>query len=390
MVMLMNLNSATIKKIMLLIVFAAIIFWLGQYINLVFQILFNILKILTPLILGFAIAFILNVFMKVIESFWDRIFRNAGKINKKLKRPLSLLITFLIIGIFLFILLFMIVPEISNSIAKIVKMLPTYMDHLEANITTFMKNSGLTFVNFPDLEIDWGRITTTIGNFLSEGGKSFFNTTLDVTSSIFSVFVNLILGIVFSIYMLLQKEKLNNQFKRVMNAFLPSEIIKHVLNVGIIANHVFTRFVKGQFLEAVIIGILCFIGMSILRLPYAVMISALVGFTALIPIVGAFIGTAIGALLILLVNPIQALWFIIFIIVLQQLEGNLIYPRVVGKSIGLPGIWVLAAVTIGGSIGGILGMLLSVPICSIVYTLFRNEVIYRIKKKNGDKLKDNF
>ncbi|MDL2211567.1 AI-2E family transporter [Erysipelotrichaceae bacterium OttesenSCG-928-M19] len=381
----MELNTKNMKKIMLLILFTIAVFWCGQYFLKISNFIFYFLGLFTPLFLGFAIAFVLNVFMKGIEKIWDRFFTKQNNILVKIKRPISVAITFILVIAILNILLFMVVPEISRSISSIVEMLPTYMLELEKNIIHLIDKYQINFINLPELEIDWDKLTSTIGNFLSEGGKSFFSTTINITSSIFSGVVSFVLGLVFSIYMLLQKEKLSMQFKKILYAFLPIKAVKEILNVGEIANRVFSNFVTGQMLEAIIFGVLCFIGMSILGLPYSVMISTLVGFTALIPIVGAFIGTGIGAFLILLINPMQALWFVIFIIILQQIEGNLIYPRVVGQSVGLPGIWVLTAVTIGGSIGGILGMLLSVPICSILYIILKNTVNYQLEKK---KIKD--
>ena len=192
--------------------------------------------------------------------------------------------------------------------------------------------------------------------------------------------VDIVLGIVFAIYLLAQKENLGRQTKKSIRAIFGEERAKKIVDFSSLTNSVFTKFVTGQLTEACIIGVLCFIGMLIFGMPYAGIISILVGFTALIPIFGAFIGTGIGAFLILLENPLKAIWFVIFIIVLQQLEGNLIYPRVVGKSVGLPGIWVLAAVTIGGGLFGVMGMLFSVPICSVLYVMFREYVNRKSKE----------
>ena len=209
------------------------------------------------------------------------------------------------------------------------------------------------------------------------------DTTVNITTSIVAAMVDIVLGIVFAVYLLSQKEKLGKQAKKSTRAILGDERSKRFLDITSLANKVFTKFVTGQVTEACIIGVLCFIGMLIFRMPYAAIISVLVGFTALIPIFGAFIGTGIGAFLILLESPIKAIWFVLFIIVLQQLEGNLIYPRVVGKSVGLPPIWVLAAVTIGGGLFGIPGMLFGVPVCSVMYVLFKEFV----NKQNNQKVK---
>ena len=194
--------------------------------------------------------------------------------------------------------------------------------------------------------------------------------------------MNFVIAFAFSIYVLAQKETLKRQSLKVLRAVMKPEKLQKLLELLELSNRTFTNFITGQLTEAVIIGALCFVGMTIFGMPYAPAISVLVGFTALIPVFGAFIGTAVGAFLILLVKPIQALWFIVFIIVLQQFEGNLIYPKVVGKSVGLPGIWVLVAVTVGGSAMGVMGMLISVPVCSILYTVSRQAVNDRLKIKN--------
>ena len=212
-------------------------------------------------------------------------------------------------------------------------------------------------------------------------------TSLGVASTVAGTITSLVLGIVFAIYILLKKEDLRRQIKKVMRAYLPEKKEKKIIEISELSNKIFGNFITGQCLEAVIIGVLCFIGMLLLNIPYASTISVLVGFTALIPVFGAFIGTIVGAFLILMVSPTKAIIFIIFILILQQLEGNLIYPKVVGKSVGLPGIWVLVAVTIGASVYGILGMLISVPLCSILYSIIRTNVNDKIDQKNKKKVK---
>ena len=218
-------------------------------------------------------------------------------------------------------------------------------------------------------------------NFIIRGDSGLFSTTWGITSSILGIFINIALGMVFSIYILFQKETLGKQMRKLLHAFLSKDTAESILEVGALANDVFSNFIKGQFFEALIIGILCFIGMNILSLPYTMAISALVGFTALIPLIGAFIGTGIGVFLIIMVSPVKAFWFVIFIIVLQQIESNLIYPRVVGTSVGLPEIWVLLAVTVGAASFGILGILVAVPISSVLYSLLRRAVDRRLSEK---------
>ena len=216
---------------------------------------------------------------------------------------------------------------------------------------------------------------------LQNGAGNVLSTTVNVAASIFNGVVTAFLAIVFSFYLLTNKEKLGSQIKQLLYAVLKEEHADYIIRVGRMANKTFANFLSGQCVEAVILGSLFFVSMSILQFPYALMISVLIGFTALIPVFGAFIGCAVGAFLILLVSPIRAFWFIVLFLCLQQFEGNVIYPKVVGTSIGLPGIWVLAAVTIGGGVGGLVGVLLSVPVASVLYALLRRDVHKRLACK---------
>ena len=228
-----------------------------------------------------------------------------------------------------------------------------------------------------NIELDWNKITS----FIQNGATNVISSTFNAAASVVNGTINFFLGLIFAFYLLSQKEKLMVQTKRFLYAFFPEKKMDSILRVGSLANKTFSNFISGQCTEAVILGVLCFIGMSVFRFPYALMISVLVGFMSLIPIFGAFIGVAIGAFLILMVSPLKALWFVVFFIVLQQVEGNLIYPRVVGNSIGLPAIWVLVAVIVGGSAMGILGMILFIPLCSVLYALLREAVPKKLSEK---------
>ena len=204
---------------------------------------------------------------------------------------------------------------------------------------------------------------------------------LDTLSSVIGIVINLLIGIVFAIYLLLQKEKILIQTKRILNAYLSNDKVNKITDIAKLSNKVFSNFIGGQLTEAIILGLLCFLGMVILKIPYATIISVIITITALIPMVGALIGTGIGALFILVTQPFKTITFIIFIIILQQIEGNFIYPKVVGKTVGLPGIWVIVAITIGASLWGLIGMIISVPITSIIYSLINNNVNKRLKYK---------
>ena len=234
---------------------------------------------------------------------------------------------------------------------------------------------------------NFGRVIT---DYIKGNSKDVITVTTEVATSLIAIISKAVIAIVFAIYIIAQKETLKRQFNKLMSAYLKPRTVNRINKYASMANTTFSNFVTGQCLEALIFGSLCFLGMLILRLPYATTIAVLLGFTALIPVFGAFIGTFLGAFLILMISPIKAIIFVVFILVLQQIEGNLIYPKVVGKSVGLPGIWVLLSVTIGASVGGILGMLIATPLCSLLYILLRqavndrinsNKIVNRVKEK---------
>jgi len=367
----MKLNK---KDIRFLILYTVLLIFGFIYIKEIFSILRYIIKIFMPFIIGIMIAFVLNVLMEVIENKW---FEKLNW-NKNTKRGISLTLSILIVIGFFIILMLLIIPNLQDTIVIFANNIPDYLSNLKElllklNVSDNVINDIMdTLSNLGDSAKEY---------VLSNSGK-IIETTFGIASNVLNAFVNVFIGIVFAIYFLIDKEKISRQFSNIMKAYLPSKSCKKIEDIAKLSNRVFANFVSGQCLEAIIIGVLCFFGMIILRLPYAGAISVLVGFTALIPVFGAFIGTIVGAFLIFMVNPLQAVIFVIFIIVLQQLEGNLIYPHVVGKSVGLPGIWVLVAVTVGASINGILGMLLSVPLASIIYSILKTDVNLKLKKKN--------
>lgn len=372
------LNSKKqIKTVLLLITFAILLLVSLQNLKIILDIILFMLALFMPFILGICIAFVLNVLLKLIEEkVFAKLNKKKSKIWNKLKRPVSLVLTLLIVFGFLIFLLFLIIPELKNAVTIFIDNIPIYQE----KIVDLANKFNLPADTIQTIKEGWNNFWDSILGFFKNNSKDFIEVTLGVTTSIISGVANFILGIVFAIYILADKEKLIRQTKKVLYAFTPEKKIKKVLEIGTVSNRVFSKFITGQFTEAVIIGILCFIGMLILGLPYASTISVLVGFTALIPVFGAFIGTAIGAILIFVVDPLGALIFIIYIIILQQLEGNIIYPKVVGTSVGLPGIWVMLSVIIGGSLYGVVGMLISVPICSVLYVLLSKSVNSRLAK----------
>lgn len=367
----MELSKKTVKRILLIITFTVLLIWAIYNHKLLFKYIGELYSLISPFVIGLCIAYVVNVIMRPIERLWMKLLSKCkGKWVEKMKRPICLLLSILlVIGIILAVI-FIIMPELSDSVSSLVSMVPSYVSEVESWWEALALRLNKYGVELPQFSFD----TDKFIQILKDGGTAVLNTTLSATTSIVTAVINIVLALAFSIYVLAQKETLKRQSKKVLAKLMKPEKMQKLLDMLDLINRTFTNFITGQLTEAVIIGVLCFIGMSIFRMPYAPAISVLVGFTALIPVFGAFIGTAIGAFLILLVKPIQAVWFVVFIIVLQQFEGNLIYPKVVGKSVGLPGIWVLVAVTIGGNTMGVVGMLISVPLCSVMYVVARNAV----------------
>ena len=372
------------KTIMELILFTVIVIFAFINISYIWIFIKYVIKIFMPFIIGAMMAFVLNVLLNVVEN---KIFKKLNQKNtktwQKIKRPISLVTTFIMIIALIALILGLIIPQLKNT----VELFTENFDSYKTESVELLEKVGIKQENIIELNKNLENIKEEVTNYVNENKNEIMQTTVGVATSVFGTITSIVLGIVFAIYILLKKEDLSRQFKKLAKAYLPEKKQKTLEEISSLSNKTFGNFVSGQCLEALIIGILCFIGMLILQIPYAATISVLVGFTALIPVFGAFIGTAVGAFLILMVDPGKALIFIIFIIILQQLEGNLIYPKVVGNSVGLPGIWVMVAVTVGASIAGILGMLLSVPICSILYSIVRTKVNNRIDQKNKEKIK---
>ena len=375
-------NKKFLKYVLLVITFTIFLFWVATNADKAFGAVEKVVTLFSPFLVGLCLAFIINTLLVPFEKIWDKIpSKKGGKVKAKLKRPVCLILSTLIVIGAVFAIIFMLIPELINTFSSLVKMLPDVAKKLEGwwiDLRVWLEHYNIVL---PALDFDTGKVLDTVNTFISNYGEKFINTTFHITTTIVTFVVNLVLAIVFSIYLLSQKETIGRQIKKVLYAVFRNDKVEKLLSVASLSNQSFSKFVAGQLLEAVIIGTLCFIGMLIFRMPYAGVISVLVGFTALVPVFGALIGTAVGAFLILLVNPMKALWFVVFIIVLQQVEGNFIYPKVVGKSVGLPGIWVLVAVTIGGGAFGIPGMLFGVPVCSVVYVLLKEFVAKRTGKE---------
>lgn len=330
-----------------------------------------------PFIIGGIIAFILNIPMSVIEK---RLFQNAKGRLKKMARPFGIAITFFLFIAVIMLISFLIIPQITDAVREqeLAKRIPMFIDQILWQLQQWLAQyPGLQekIIELQQMEVDWDEVFAMVADFLGNGvGTSVLASTVNIASSIIGGVVNGLIAVVFSIYILASKETLARQFKKLLRAFTKPEFSARVLKVLSMLTDCFHKFITGQFLEAVILGCMFFAVLSIGRFPYALMISLLIGVMALVPIVGAFVGCFVGAFLILMENPVQAVWFVVIFLVLQQIEGNLIYPKVVGSSVGLPSIWVLAAVTVGGSLFGVAGMLAFIPLLSTVYAILKEKV----------------
>lgn len=335
-----------------------------------------------PLLLGCGFAYVINILMSFYEA---KLFsRQEGRLGKKLRRPVCILLALISIIFLLFLVVQMVIPELVSCLQLLFARLPAAFEQGAAwlekhfELTALLQNPA---VALPGSEAEWRDLIGKLMGTLVSGAGSIMGIAMDVISSTVSKTVNVAVALVFSIYILMGKEKIGGQLGRLMEVYLPQTVTKRTEYVIRTLDYSFHHFIVGQCVEAIILGLLCALGMLILRLPYAAMLGSLIGVTALIPVAGAYIGGAVGFFMIFTVAPVKAVIFLIFLVALQQLEGNLIYPRVVGSSIGLPGIWVLAAVTIGGGVAGVGGMLLGVPITAAVYQLLKDDVQKRTKVK---------
>ena len=381
----MELNQDTLKKIRGLILFTVVAVVAGLNYEKIFLLAAALVHIVWPFILGGAIAFILNVPMRCIE-------RRLGcfKEQSRIKRPVCLALTILMVIGILFLVTFVVMPQLVQTLINLQDSIPQFFAEMQRKLEELFSNNPQILYYVESLEVDWQKLARDGIEFLRNGAGSMINTTFLAAVSIVNGVSAFVIGFIFAIYILLQKENLSRQVKKLLNAFLPASAVECVTDVGRLTERTFSSFLAGQCLEAVILGTMFFAALMILRLPYALLIGVLIAFTALIPIFGAFIGLAVGAVLMLMVNPMDALIFVITFFVLQQVEGNLIYPHVVGNSVGLPAIWVLVAVTLGANMMGIVGMLVFIPLCSVLYALLREFVNRRLKNKSYDAETEQF
>ena len=376
----MEQDKKDIKKWFKIISFALIGLLIVNNVSVVAGFITKFMDIISPFVVGAALAFILNIPMNFFENKFSKItFKKGKKLNKNLVRIISLLLAIIVICFIITLIVNLILPEIVNVIKLLIENSPKYMTEIKKFAVDITENMPSIRETIQNIDISNAKF--------QEQAKTILTNVLTFSVSFAGNFVgsiiNAIVSLVFSIYILTGKDKLKEQSKRFLHAYLNKEKAENIIEIGRTARRIFKNFITGQCLEATILGALSIIGMFIFDIPYAVPIGVLIGVTALIPIVGAFIGIAIGAVLILSVEPVKVLTFIVFILILQQIEGNLIYPKVVGDSVGLPGIWVLVAVAVGGDLFGLIGMLLGLPVASVIYTLVKDNMNKRlVNKKN--------
>lgn len=378
----MDFNKKNIKAVRGLILFTAVVLLGVINIKEVILWIFFLIGIVKPFLVGGAMAFVVNIPMKAIEKHLFK--KSKSSAAEKLKRPASLVLALLSILLVIIFVVVTVVPQLTRTVMELGNQIPIFINDLFIKVEElFATNPEMLrqIEQLQEMQIDWNSIVGNIGVFLKNGVGNMVSSTFNVASSIVSGVVNVLIAFIFSLYILTQKEKLGDQSRRILSAYLPKAKKDWILKVMDLLHHNFSNFITGQCLEAVILGLMFFLTMSLLRFPYALLVGVLIAFTALIPIVGAFVGCFVGAFLIMIENPLMAVWFIVLFLILQQIEGNLIYPYVVGSSVGLPSIWVLAAVSVGGSLMGVVGMLVFIPLVSTAYALIKENVNERNKKR---------
>lgn len=378
----MNFNKENIRHMRHLIVFTLVLLIALWNYTKVLGFVGVLWNIVFPFLMGGAIAFILNVPMSFLER---NLFKNEKALKskriQKIARPFSLVLTILCVFGIIAIVMFVVIPQLGQTFVSLGRNIQRFIPQVFMWLEELFENNQEVLAWIGDMDMSWDKMLNSVIGFFRSGVGNVFDSTISVATSIVGSLTTFFIAFVFACYILLQKEKLHVQVKKILFAYLSEKKVKTILDICTLTYKTFSNFLTGQCVEALILGSMFFVVMAIIRLPYALLVGVLIAFTALIPIFGAFIGCAAGAFLILMVDPWKALIFVVLFLVLQQIEGNLIYPKVVGNSVGLPSIWVLAAVSIGGSLMGVVGMLVFIPLVSVLYTIFRGDVYRRLEEK---------
>lgn len=384
----MEISKKSLRRLFLGAAACIVLYWLLHETSRIKAFLLALYHILSPFIVGSAIAFVINVPLRAFEKILNRI-DNVG-----LRRTIALFLTLIAASLVITGVVFLLIPQIRSTVESLNATLPGFFQRAEKMITDFLQENPQIMdflINNTDLEkFDWASLAKDVMNFAGQGVGSIVDQAIAAVGSVASFIVNAVISIVFAIYALFRKEVLSRQGKKIIYSFLPEKACDEIVRILRLTNQTFSNFISGQCVEAVILGCMFAVSMLILRMPYIPLVSVLIAVTALIPVVGAFVGCVLGALFILVQSPVQALAFVAMFLVLQQIENNLIYPKVVGTSIGLPGMWVLVAVTVGGEVMGVGGMLVMIPLTSVMYTLMREITNRRLADRgiSGEKIND--
>lgn len=391
----MKLDRKNVRIILLIITFAVVLYTAAQNLAAIYGAVATVWNVFGVVITGLAMAFVLNVPLKLFEN---RVFYGMSEDRRpyvrKMRRPVSLVCALVVTLGVIVILIAVIMPQLTATVAEVASQLPDYINSVVQWLRDFLSGFGITVDALEDFSVDWEQVFSDLTTYLKEGsanvsesaasaGSSVVSTVTDVGGSVISTVMNTFLGLIVAVYVLAQKERIGRFMKRCIDAFLPHRASSAISRIASMASETFSNFVAGQFTDSCILGVLCYICMRIFRFPYPEVISVVIGVTSLVPMVGSFIGEVIGALLILIVSPIKALLFIVMVLAIQQVDGAFIYPRIVGKSVGLPGVAVFCAVIVGGNVAGVLGSLLGVPVCALLYALLREAVDARQKRRES-------
>lgn len=386
----MELNGKTLRRIFLGVAGCIVLYWLLHETERLLSVLGFVTKMLSPFIVGSALAFVLNVPMRSIE---DNLLKKIPK--KGLRRAIALILTLIAVALLLFGIFALLIPQLIDTIESIAEQLPEFFANVQKTITDYLNaNPELmewVYENTDFQNFNWSELVQNAVSIVTDGLGNILTKTLAAVVTLGTGIFNAILSLVFALYCLTRKEILARQGRRLLYSILPEKACDEIIRVFRMTNKTFSKFISGQCLEAVILGAMFAVTMSIFNMPYVALVSVIITVTALVPIVGAFAGCIVGAFFILVVDPALAFWFVVLFLVLQQIEGNLIYPRVVGSSVGLPGMWVLVAVAVGGEFMGVAGMLLMIPLASVCYALAREFTDNRVEQRKIpiDKLQDH-
>ena len=383
----MKLDRKNVRTILLIIAFAVLLYTAAQNLASVYGAVRTVWRVFGVVITGLAMAFVLNVPLKLFEN---RVFYGMSEdrrpLVRKLRRPVSLVFALVVSLGLIGILIAVVLPQLTATVAEVAARLPEYISSAVNWLNDFLAGFGIEIESLKNFTVDWEKVFSELTTYLKEGsanvdGSSVVDTVTGVGTSVVSTVMNTFLGLVVAVYILAQKERIGRFTRRCIDAFLPQKAASGLARIASMASETFSNFVAGQLADSCILGVLCYICMRIFRFPYPEVISVVIGVTSLVPMVGSFIGEVIGALLILIVSPLKALLFVVMVLAIQQVDGAFIYPRIVGRSVGLPGVAVFCAVIVGGNVAGVIGAMIGVPVCALIYALLREAVDARLRRR---------